>query len=48
MIQVENEVGVLGPSRDHSPVANMTFAGRVPKEFMDYLQRCPPGAVEVA
>jgi len=22
MIQVENEVGVLGPSRDHSPLAN--------------------------
>jgi hypothetical protein len=39
MIQVENEVGVLGPSRDHSPVANKAFAGPVPKEFMDYLQK---------
>jgi hypothetical protein len=39
MIQVENEVGVLGPSRDHSPTANKAFAGPVPKEFMDYLQK---------
>ena len=39
MIQVENEVGVVGPSRDHSPVANQAFAGPVPKEFMDYLQK---------
>ena len=39
MIQVENEVGVLGPSRDHSPVANQAFAGPVPKEFLDYLQK---------
>jgi len=39
MMQVENEVGVLGPARDHSPVANKAFAGPVPKEFMDYLQK---------
>ena len=39
MIQVENEVGVLGPSRDHSPAANQALAGPVPKEFMDYLQK---------
>jgi hypothetical protein len=39
MIQVENEVGVLGPTRDHSPAANKAFAGPVPKEFMDYLQK---------
>lgn len=39
MIQVENEVGVLGLSRDHSPAANNAFAGPVPKEFMDYLQK---------
>ncbi len=38
MMQVENEVGVLGPSRDHSPAANKAFAGPVPKELMDYLQ----------
>ena len=39
MMQVENEVGVLGASRDHSPAANKAFAGPVPKEFMDYLQK---------
>jgi beta-galactosidase GanA len=39
MMQVENEVGVLGPARDHSPAANQAFAGPVPKEFMDYLQK---------
>jgi beta-galactosidase GanA len=39
MIQVENEVGVLGPSRDHSTAANKAFAAPVPKEFMDYLQK---------
>ena len=37
MIQVENEVGVLGDSRDYSPAANKAFAGPVPKELMDYL-----------
>jgi hypothetical protein len=39
MIQVENEVGVLGDSRDRSPVADKAFAGPVPKELMDYLQQ---------
>src|ERR1035441_4953533 len=39
MMQVENEVGVLGPARDHSAGANQAFAGPVPKEFMDYLQK---------
>jgi hypothetical protein len=39
MIQVENEVGVLHDSRDRSPVANKAFAGPVPKELMDYLQK---------
>jgi len=38
LIQVENEVGVLGDSRDRSPVANKAFEGPVPKELMDYLQ----------
>ena len=38
MMQVENEVGVLGPARDHSAAANRAFADPVPKEFMDYLQ----------
>ncbi len=39
MIQVENEVGVLRDSRDRSAPANKAFAGPVPKELMDDLQR---------
>ena len=38
MIQVENEVGMQGDSRDRSPAANQAFAAPVPKELMDYLQ----------
>jgi len=38
MIQIENEVGVLGDSRDRSTAANEAFAGLVPKQLMDYLQ----------
>jgi beta-galactosidase GanA len=39
MMQVENEVGVLGESRDRSPVANEAFAKPVPPELMQYLQK---------
>jgi Domain of unknown function (DUF5597)/Beta-galactosidase len=39
IVQVENEVGVLTDSRDHSSVANQAFEGPVPKELMDYLQQ---------
>ncbi len=39
MMQVENEVGVLRDSRDRSAPANRAFAGPVPRELMDYLQR---------
>ena len=39
MTQVENEVGLLGDSRDRSPVANAAFAKPIPKEFLDYLQK---------
>jgi hypothetical protein len=39
MMQVENEVGVLGDSRDRSPAANQAFGGQVPKELMTYLQQ---------
>ncbi|MGA3099323.1 MAG: DUF5597 domain-containing protein [Bryobacteraceae bacterium] len=39
MVQVENEVGMQGDSRDFSPLANKAFAGPVPKELMDYLQQ---------
>jgi hypothetical protein len=38
MIQVENEVGMQGDTRDRSPAANQAFEGPVPKELMDYLQ----------
>lgn len=38
MMQVQNEVGVLGDSRDRSEAANEVFANPVPKELMDYLQ----------
>ena len=39
MMQVENEVGVLGDSRDRSPAANQAFAAQVPKELMSYLKQ---------
>jgi hypothetical protein len=39
MVQVENEVGLLGDSRDRCKEANEAFAGPVPKELMDYLQK---------
>ena len=37
-IQVENEVGTMGTTRDFGPAANAAFAGPVPKELTDYLQ----------
>jgi hypothetical protein len=37
-IQVENEVGVLGSSRDFGPAANAAFTGQLPSELTDYLQ----------
>lgn len=39
MVQLENEVGVLGDARDRSPEANQAFAGPVPREFMEYLAK---------
>jgi hypothetical protein len=38
MMQVENEVGLLGASRDHSPAAEAAFAQEVPAELMRYFQ----------
>jgi len=38
MMQVENEVGVLGDSRDHSDDANTAFARQVPAELTAYLK----------
>ncbi len=37
MIQMQNEVGVLGDSRDFSPAANAAFAQPVPAALMAYL-----------
>jgi hypothetical protein len=39
MVQVENEVGVLGDSRDNSPAANAAFARQVPNELMRFLEQ---------
>jgi hypothetical protein len=38
-IQVENEVGVMGSTRDFRPEANAAFAGAVPKKLTEYLQK---------
>jgi len=37
MMQVENEVGILGDSRDRSDMANAAFNAPVPKELISYL-----------
>jgi beta-galactosidase GanA len=37
MMQVENESGVLGDTRDRSPVANAAFSSPVPRELMQYM-----------
>ena len=38
MMQVENEVGVLGDARDHSAAADQAFASAVPAQLMEYLK----------
>ena len=38
MIQLENEVGLIGDSRDRSAAAEAAFAGPVPPELTAYLQ----------
>jgi beta-galactosidase GanA len=39
IMQVENEVGVIPESRDHSDVANAAFAGQVPPTLTAYLEK---------
>ena len=39
MVQVENEVGVIPESRDHSAVANAAFSAPVPQIVISYLQK---------
>jgi hypothetical protein len=43
MIQMENEVGILGDSRDRSDLANQAFAGPVPENLLSYLARHKAG-----
>lgn len=38
MMQVENEIGMLEEARDHSPIAEKLFQGKVPHELVDYLK----------
>jgi beta-galactosidase GanA len=38
LMQVENEVGVLGDTRDHSSDANRAFGSLVPDELLSYLK----------
>lgn len=39
MMQVENEPGLLGDSRDRSPLAEAAFAGPVPAELLNYFAK---------
>lgn len=39
MAQVQNEVGIIGDTRDHSPLANAAFQQPVPAELMKGLQQ---------
>ena len=39
MVQVENEVGVIPESRDHSSVANAAFTAAVPPALTGYLEK---------
>ena len=39
MVQVQNETGLLGAARDHSPLANREFAGPVPGELLRHVAR---------
>jgi Domain of unknown function (DUF5597)/Beta-galactosidase len=39
MVQVENEVGVIPEARDHSPVANASFAAAVPSALTSFLEK---------
>ncbi len=47
MMQVENEVGVLGDSRDRSDAADQAFTAAVPKELIAYLESHKDGLYPV-
>lgn len=38
MMQVENEVGILGDARDHSAAADQAFASAVPSQLINYIK----------
>ncbi|HEY3440666.1 MAG TPA: DUF5597 domain-containing protein [Paludibaculum sp.] len=44
VVQVENEAGVLGTDRDHSPSADRLFAGRVPEPVLKALGQHSSGS----
>ena len=39
LVQVENEIGTFGDSRERSPMANAAYAAPVPAELLNYLQK---------
>jgi len=39
MVQVQNEVGILGSPRDYSATATTAFEGQVPQELLNYLAK---------
>ena len=41
MVQVENEAGIWGGVRDHSPAAEAAFAGMVPERLVTGLGKQP-------
>jgi hypothetical protein len=45
MMQVENEVGLLGAPRDHSAAAEAAFTKEVPAELMRYFQQHKEGLI---
>ena len=47
-VQIENEPGILGAVRDHSPLAESEFSGQVPDELMQKLQLTSAGPVRDA
>jgi len=45
IVQVENEVGILGDSRDRSPLADAAFNGPVPEDWFRYAAANPQDLV---
>ncbi|KAF7133599.1 hypothetical protein CNMCM5793_004728 [Aspergillus hiratsukae] len=42
MVQVENETGLLGDSRDRSSIANKAFSEPIPSDLLEHLRRIDP------